>query len=163
MADAELRLALARNAITRVAHEEPNRPNWIGDRINAAVRRIDREYRFDLATAWPHLWLAMSDSTRTAINAARESLASAAVLVGWGLLYMAIGALWWPGLLAAAVVICTGRSRARVAADTYGLLLEAAARLYTGPLATSLGIDHTGHSTSEPDGRSPACSRAKPT
>ena len=30
------------------------------------------------------------------------------------------------------------------AAETYGLLVEASARLYAGTLAVSLGLDHTG-------------------
>lgn len=66
------------------------------------------------------------------------------MLAGWGVLYLAIGAVWWPGLLIAVVTMVTARRRARSAAETYGLLVEASARLYAGTLAVSLGLDHTG-------------------
>ncbi|MGQ0773244.1 MAG: hypothetical protein ACT4NY_02305 [Pseudonocardiales bacterium] len=137
-------LGQARRAVTRIAQEEPTRPTWIGDRIHAAITRLDREYDLGLATIWPHLWLAMPETTRTEITSARESLARATTLAGWGLLYLIAGTLWWPGLLIAAAIIGTAWRRARTAADTYALLIEAAARLYTADLARSLGIDHTG-------------------
>jgi hypothetical protein len=80
----------------------------------------------------------MLDSARTAIATQGGGAR------GVGLLYVAVGAIWWPGLVVAAVVICTGQSRGRVAADTYGLLVDAATRMHTGQLAISLGIRHTG-------------------
>ena len=40
--------------------------------------------------------------------------------------------------------MATAWRRGRTAADTYALLIEAAARLHTTDLARSLGLDHTG-------------------
>jgi hypothetical protein len=137
-------LGEAHRAVIRIAQEKPGRPTWIGDRVHAVITRMDREYRLDLATVWPNLWLAMPETTRTEITAARESLARAATLAGWSLLYLVVGTLWWPDLIIAMAVVGTAWRRARTAADVYALLIEAAARLHTADLARSLGIDHTG-------------------
>lgn len=137
-------LGAARRAVTRIAQEHPARPTWIGDRVHAAIARLDRDYRLDLVTILPHLWLTTPESTRTEITTARESLARAATLAGWSLLYLAVGALWWPGLFLAVAIGGTAWRRARTAADTYALLVEAAARVHTTDLATAVGIDHTG-------------------
>lgn len=141
---ADVDLGEARRAVTRIAQEQPARPTWIGDRVHAVITRVDRDYHLDLATIWPHLWLAMPETTRTEITAARESLARATTLAGWGLLYLVVGALWWPGLLIAVAIVGTAWRRARTAADVYALLVEAAGRLHTADLARSLGIDHSG-------------------
>jgi len=141
---AGLDLGNAHRAVSRIAQEQPARPTWIGDRIHAVITRLDREYHLDLPTIWPNLWLAMPETTRTEIIAARQALTRAATLAGWGLLYLVVGALWWPGLLIAVATTGTAWRRARTAADTYALLIEAAARLHTAELARSLGIDHTG-------------------
>ena len=142
--DAEVDLDKTRRAVTRIAQEKPARPSWIGDRIHAVITRLDRDYHLDLATVWPNLWLAMPETTRTEITAAREALARAATLAGWGLLYLVVGTLWWPGLLIAVAIAGTAWRRARATTDVYALLVEATARLHTADLARSLGIDHTG-------------------
>lgn len=141
---ADVDLNEARRAVTRIAQEQPARPTWIGDRIHAVITRVDRDYHLDLATVWPNLWLAMPETTRTEITAARESLARATTLAGWGLLYLVVGILWWPGLLIAVTIVGTAWRRARTATDVYALLVEAAGRLHTADLARSLGIDHSG-------------------
>ena len=142
--NAEVDLGETRRAVTRIAQEEPARPTWIGDRVHAVIIRLDRDYHLDLATIWPNLWLAMPETTRTEITAARESLARATTLAGWGLLYLVIGALWWPAVLIAVATVGTAWRRARTATDVYALLIEAAARLHTADLARSHGIDHSG-------------------
>lgn len=133
-----------RRAMQRIALEAPARPTWTGDRIHAVVVRMDRDYQLDLPTVWPHLWLAMPETTRPEITTARESLSRAATLAGWGVLYLVAGALWWPGLLIPAAVIGTAWRRSRAAVEVYALLVEAAARLHTTELARSVGIEHTG-------------------
>lgn len=148
-ASPDVDLGQEHRVVTRIAPEQPARPTWIGDRIHAVRTRLDREYHLDLATLWPHLWLAMPETTRAEITTAREALTRAATLAGWGLLYLAVGALWWPGLLIAAAIMGTAWRRARTAAETYALLLEAAARLHTGELARCLGLDHAGPLTQQ--------------
>ena len=145
----ETDLGQARRSVTRIAQEKPARPTWIGDRIHAVIVRLDREYDLDLATVWPSLWLTLPEPTRTEITTARQALTRATVLAGWGLLYLAVAALWWPGLFLATTTIITAWRRARTAADTYALLIEAATRLHTPNLARALGLDHTGRLTQQ--------------
>lgn len=142
-------LAAAHHRIMRISAEPPGRPTWIGDRLNALATRLDRDLDLDLGTVWPYLWLTVPETARSEITAAREALDRAATLAGWGLLYIAVGVLWWPGLLAAAVVIATARHRARTATDSYALLIEATVRLYATALANELGLQPAGPLTRE--------------
>jgi len=59
-------------------------------------------------------------------------------------LYLVVGALWWPGILVAASIVTAAYRRARAAADTYALILDAAAHLYSSDLARQVGIAHDG-------------------
>lgn len=127
-----------------ISPERPGRPTWIGDRVNSVGLRLDRTYGLDIGTAWPHLWLLMSDASRSEITASRTDLTAAANLAAWGLLYLIPGVMWWPGLIIAAAVLLTGRMRARTAVSTYSVLVEAASQLHACDLAEQLGIDHTG-------------------
>jgi len=137
-------LAAAYECLARISREYPGRPMWIGDRIEAVTVRLNREYRLDLATVWPSLWLAMPQDTRADITTSRQSLTTATALAGWGILYLVPGVLWWPALVVAAGTVFAGYRRARIAADAYALILDAAARLHSCDLARQLGIEHTG-------------------
>lgn len=137
-------LAAGRHRVTRIAVEEPARPGWIGDRLHAVVRRVDRDYLLDLPTAWPHLWLTAPEETRVAITDARAAFRRAATLAGWGWLYAAVAAFWWPATALVIAILLTAYLRARSATETYAALVEATARLHTTTLATALGLDHTG-------------------
>jgi hypothetical protein len=86
----------------------------------------------------------MPDTTRAEITASHDSFRRAAALAGWGLLYLVPGALWWPGLLIAASTFVTARGRARDAAETYALLLDAATVVHVPDLARALGLEHAG-------------------
>ncbi|MFE1989166.1 hypothetical protein [Streptomyces mirabilis] len=134
----------AERAMTRIAPEEPARPSWSGDRLNAVAVRLERDHQLELATLWPHLWLALPEETRTQITAARQGLTRATTLSAWALLYLPLAAWWWPAALVATVLALTARARTRAATDTYALLLEAATRLHTRDLAARLGLDATG-------------------
>ncbi|MFF4125331.1 hypothetical protein ACFYYP_17535 [Microbispora rosea] len=138
------RLDAARRRLRDIGTEEPERPTWMGDRMQAVAIRLDRELDLDLATVWPYLWLTAPETVRTEITAARETLGRATTLAGWGVLYAAVGALWWPGLIIAAAVFGTGWRRARTAVDAYAELVEATVRLRTAALAGDLGLEHTG-------------------
>ncbi|MFF7174777.1 hypothetical protein [Streptomyces pseudovenezuelae] len=139
----------ARAAMTRISPERPERPTWSGDRIHAVAVRLERDYHLDLAALWPHLWLILSDSTRTEITAARQALTRATTLTAWALLYLALAAWWWPGTAIAAVLAVTSWRRTRTAADIYATLLEAAVRLHARDLANHLGLDPAGPLTHE--------------
>ncbi|MGN9845170.1 hypothetical protein ACTMTI_44315 [Nonomuraea sp. H19] len=137
-------LEAAYGSLVRIAHELPERPTWMGDRLAAVATRLERDFDLDLATVWPYLWLSVPDITRTEVTATRDALSRATTLAGWGLLYLAIGALWWPGLLLAAIITLTAWRRARTATNAYATLVEAAARLHTPELARHLGLDLSG-------------------
>ncbi|MGW1561784.1 hypothetical protein ACWCQ1_35400 [Streptomyces sp. NPDC002144] len=137
-------LASAYRDKIRISQEKPERPTWMGDRLNVVVVRFDREYQLDIPTIWPALWLTLPDTDRSEIRTASEALARATTLTSWGLLYLVVGALWWPGLLIAAATCLTGWRRARTATDTYAQLIEAATRLHVANLACQLGIEQAG-------------------
>jgi len=137
-------LTAARERMTRISPEYPGRPTWMGDRIDGVTVRLDRDYDLDLATVWPSLWLVMPEEARTEITTSRQSLTSATTFAGWGVLYLVVGALWWPGILVAASIVTAAYRRARAAADTYALILDAAAHLYSSDLARQVGIAHDG-------------------
>ncbi|WP_346186820.1 hypothetical protein [Streptomyces osmaniensis] len=134
-------LIAASRSMVRIGQERPERPTWMGDRLNAVVVRFDREYQLDVSTVWAALWLTLPDTDRSEIRTARESLTRATTLTSWGLLYLVVGALWWPGLIIAAATCATGWRRARTATDTYAQLVEATTRLHTASLASQLGIE----------------------
>lgn len=139
----------AERAMTRIAPEEPCRPTWSGDRLNAVAVRLERDHHLALATLWPHLWLVLPEETRTQITIARQNLTRATTLTAWALLYLPLTAWWWPAALITAALTLTGWARTRTATDTYALLLEATTRLHTSGLADRLGLNPTSPFTPE--------------
>ncbi|WP_248959585.1 hypothetical protein [Sphaerisporangium perillae] len=131
-------LNAARN---RIALAEPRSPTWMGDRMLAAGIRVRARYDLDLVSAWPRLWLLVPEEVRGRITSARDDLASAARLAGWGVLYLLPALWWWPAALIGAACIGSawwlGRHRTGRLAD----LVEATADVHGRDLARSLGID----------------------
>jgi hypothetical protein len=134
----------ARRTMRRIAQEEPGRPTWSGDRVDAVAARLERDLHVDLVTVWPPLWLVLPEDVRTQVTAARQALSRAAALAAWAVLYLPLAAWWWPAAVVTAVLLTAGRSRFRTAADTYALLLEAAVRLHARALADHLGLTPAG-------------------
>jgi hypothetical protein len=130
----------AQRQLSGISDELPHRPTWMGDRIQAVETRLRRDLGLELAVVWPHLWLHVPECTRSEVTTARAEVTRAATLGGWGLLYLATGALWWPGLLVTAAVTITAWHRARTATDSYATLVEAAVRLHVAELACRLGL-----------------------
>ncbi|MFI6536976.1 hypothetical protein ACIBHY_31315 [Nonomuraea sp. NPDC050547] len=87
--------------------------------------RVRRAYALDLLAAWPRLWLLLPDPPRAEITAVQDGHAAAARLGGWALLYLLLGAVWWPALIAAMVLGLTSWYRARSTADVLAALIEA--------------------------------------
>ncbi|SFT29836.1 hypothetical protein [Streptomyces sp. ok210] len=139
----------AERTMTRIAPEEPVRPTWSGDRLNAAAVRLERDHHLNLAILWPHLWLILPEDTRIQITTARQNLTRATTLTAWGLLYLPLAAWWWPAALITATLTLTGWARTRAATDAYALLLEATTLLHTRGLADHLGLGPTGPLTPE--------------
>jgi hypothetical protein len=118
----------------RIALIEPINATWVGDRLDAPAVRVDREYGVDLTFLWPRLWLLLPESSRTPLADARQQLDDAARLGGWALLYLALGAVWWPSAIIGVVAGLVGRQRYRSAADVYAGLVEAAVDVHLDEL-----------------------------
>ncbi|UJW34261.1 hypothetical protein L3Q67_11120 [Saccharothrix sp. AJ9571] len=108
----------------RLALSPPICPTWIGDRLCAPAVRVRQDYGLDLAGTWPRLWLLLPDSMREPLSAARARLDAACALGGWSLLYLALGAWWWPSAVVGVALALTSRRRARSAAAGYADLVE---------------------------------------
>lgn len=144
------RLAARRS---RIGVEPPRRPTWIGDRISAADHRVWNQYRIDLVSAWPRLWLIVPDAVRTEVSGARDRFDAAARLTAWALPYAVLGLLWWPAALVAAVTVVAGWQRGRSTAADLADLAEAVVDLYGHDLAAALHIEApAGHPLSHATG-----------
>ncbi|MGC4815907.1 hypothetical protein [Micromonospora sp. DT63] len=130
--------ALAR-ACDRIAVTEPDRPTWIGDRMLATAVRVRACYGLDLAAAWPRLWLLLPEETRGPLALAQADFAAAARRVGWGLLYLALGLLWWPAALVGLGLCVAGWRRGRGTVSVLADLVEAVVDLHVRTLAAALG------------------------
>lgn len=120
------RLAELAERRNRIALIEPTNATWIGDRLDAPTLRVHQEYGVDLTFIWPRLWLLLPESSRTPLTDARRQLDDAVRLGAWALLYLALGAVWWPSAIIGVVVGLVSRQRCRSAADVYAGLVEAA-------------------------------------
>jgi hypothetical protein len=131
-------LALARN---RIAHTPPRRAFWLGDRMGAADLRVLAAYHLDLESAWPRLWLVLSDPARAALQAARSDFAAATRLVAWGGAYFLLGLTCWPALPIGAATAVAGWRRGRAAGAVLAELVESAVDVHGRDLAIAVGID----------------------
>jgi hypothetical protein len=109
-----------------VALLPPACPTWTGDRMRALAERVRQQYGFDLADAWPRLWLLLPDSTRQPLAESRERLDEALRLGGWSVLYVLLGAAWWPSALAGVWAGLLAWRWGRERTDAYAELAEAA-------------------------------------
>ena len=145
------RLAAERNDI---ALAPPSRATWIGDRFRVVGMRVDGEYGIDLTWAWPRLWLILPAGVRTEIASAGEAFTAAAARVGWGVLYLALGAvIWWPAAVIALVLGFGGWWAGRAAAEPLTSLIESAADLYLADMAKHLHVPAPDGQLTPADGR----------
>jgi hypothetical protein len=133
-------LAAARN---RIGLLPPCRPTWMADRLRAADQRVWLEYGVDLSTCWSRLWLVIPDSTRQAVQLAREQHAAATALGGWAVLYALLGVLWWPAVVLGVVIGVTSWRRARATTAVLADLVEATVDVHAASLAVALGVPVT--------------------
>jgi hypothetical protein len=124
----------------RICLVEADRPTWIGDRLHACHVRIQRAYGLDLTAAWPRLWLVVPDAVRSELGEARDAFSAAARLTAWAILYLVLGAWWWPALLIALITGLTAIRKARPTAGNLADLIESAVDLHGGELAAQLGV-----------------------
>ncbi|MET9966839.1 hypothetical protein ABZZ80_13220 [Streptomyces sp. NPDC006356] len=126
-------------ACDRIALTEPARPTWIGDRMLAAAVRVQTCYDLDLASAWPRLWLLLPEETRGPLVLAQSDFAGAARRVGWGVLYMLVGLIWWPAAIIGLGLCVVGWRQGRGTVSVLADLVEAVVDLHVGALGAALG------------------------
>ncbi|MFF3263113.1 hypothetical protein ACFYWO_28555 [Streptomyces sp. NPDC002932] len=132
-----------------VCLEEPCSPTWSGDRMAAAGTRVLRAYDLDLESAWPRLWLVVPEPVRAELVEAREKVDAAFRLLGWGVMYLLLGVMWWPALVIGGCTLAVAGRRERNALDAFATLVEAAADVHGRDLALCLGIPCEGAFTRE--------------
>lgn len=130
-------LNAARN---RVALTRPERPTWMGNRIEAVESRVREHYGLDLVSAWPRLWMLLPDTARADLQAARGALTTATRRTAWGLLYLGIALWWWPAAVAGIGTCTVAWRQGRLAVDTFAELVESTVDLHGRDLATALGF-----------------------
>ena len=99
-----------------------------------------KTYALDLTAAWPRLWLIVPDQVRTELGGARDTFNAAARFAAWAVLYLILGAWWWPAVPVALIVGTAAVRRGRLAAGNLADLIESAVDLYGGDLAAKLGV-----------------------
>ncbi|QWF84914.1 hypothetical protein [Amycolatopsis sp. CA-230715] len=131
------RKRLRRNAISLA---EPRFPTWLGDRLAAAMDRVWKEYGLD-GSSWSRFWLLLPESTRGQLAEARQRLDDATALGGWAVLYVALGAVWWPSAVLGCCLGLIAWRRARVTGEVYADLVEAAYDVHLPDLLDRLADD----------------------
>jgi hypothetical protein len=137
-----------RRARAAVAHRDPRPPvrylprraTPIGDRFRLIGERIDVQYGLDAALVWPRLWLLLPETTRTVVQTAHDQYQGATTLTGWALLYLGLGTIWPPALLAAFITATVGYRRAVTTSAVFADLIEASIDTQQHTIAAMAGI-----------------------
>ncbi|GAB3234432.1 hypothetical protein GCM10027447_31530 [Glycomyces halotolerans] len=114
------------------------------DRLARLRGKLAASFSLDLATVWPPVWLHMPELNRQEVVAARTAVRDGATRLGWGLLYLALGAWWWPMALVGAGLLLDGRRRCWTAMDDFARIVEASVQVHALELAVRLGLAETG-------------------
>jgi len=122
--------------------ERKQRPvSFTGRQLRLLDQRIQAEYHgLRIGLLWPRLWLLLPDSQRSAVQAAIDGIQHAALLTGWGLLYLMLSAWWWPGLVIGALHLIIARTASRTQVTAYTTLVESLVDISQHQLAAALGI-----------------------
>ena len=126
-----------RNAI---ALARPARPTWLGDQVAAVESRVANEYGVDLVSAWPRLWLVLSDTERTELRTAAEQFGTKAMQATWAVAYLLLAIVWWPAAIVAVVVGWAAWWDGRTAITAYATLVESVVDLRIRDLAAAAGV-----------------------
>jgi hypothetical protein len=114
-------------------------PTRLGNLLRASERLPLDKYGLDGIVCWPRLWLAMEDSAKNDVSAARSKLDASTRLTFWALLFV-VWAVWT--LIAipiAAIGVLYGYHLMVEQARTYGQLIEAAYDVKRRALYKSVG------------------------
>jgi hypothetical protein len=103
-------------------------------------RRVWSEYRLDVATAWPRLWLVLPADVRSELRLAAGGWHRACVWATWAVVYAVVAVLWWPVVIPAVVLAGTAWARGRATMEYRAALVEAAFDTYGPRLAQALAV-----------------------
>ncbi|GAA0942951.1 hypothetical protein [Actinocorallia libanotica] len=131
------RLTARRNAVSLAV---PTQPTWIADRFAAVNTRVEQTYGLDLDFAWPHFLLIAEEQGRAEFLRSRDSFDRIARSAGWGVLYCLLGVLWYPALIAGALVLLLAWRTGRSAAGQLAGTIEAIVDLHLRDLAAALNL-----------------------
>jgi hypothetical protein len=144
--------ALARKR-NQIALALPRRATWMGDRIASVEARVRAQYHIDLVAVWPRLWLVLPASTQAELRRVNQGLQDASMTAAWGVLYVMLGTVWWPGALAGMAVYAIGWFRGRVSGDVLAELIEAAVDVHGADVIVACGIPASDRTITPDSGR----------
>ncbi|MEU9271990.1 hypothetical protein AB0E04_42295 [Streptomyces sp. NPDC048251] len=144
------RWAEARNGI---ALARPSRPTHMGDRVAAVETRVHHEYGIDLVSAWPRLWLVLTDAERGEVVAARGLFDAKVVQAAWACGYLLLALVWWPAAVVGLVVGASAWWDGRTAITEYADLVESVVDLRRRELAVAAGVLGEGATWEDGTGR----------
>ncbi|AOS61844.1 hypothetical protein [Actinoalloteichus hymeniacidonis] len=132
--------AAARAEVDPVAVYRPRHPMWVGERFRLLDTRIAAQYHgLRLGPLWPRLWLLLPDTVRAPVQAAESRLVAARTLFGWGVLYLGLGAWWYPAAILGLVAAVLGWARTRAAVVAVTTWIEATVDTHLGMVCEALG------------------------
>jgi hypothetical protein len=137
-------LATARIQRDAIAPTRPQHPTWMGDRFASLELLLDNTYHVPLRPFWSRLWLVLPDRSRDDVQFAAQVFREQTLAAGWGLMYLATAAYWWPLLVPGLLMILVSWRRGRRHLDGFAAVVEATVDLYMPDLARALGIDVDG-------------------
>ena len=134
-----------------LARDLPSRASAVGDRFRLIGARVEAQYGLDVVLVWPRLWLMISAEARGEVQTAYENYRAATRLVSWGILYLVVGAYWWPAAFIGAVSIGVGHYRGQKSSALVADLVESTVDLHHKELAEALSIALSSHGRFTPD------------
>ncbi|PRY37410.1 hypothetical protein [Umezawaea tangerina] len=119
----------------------PARATPVGDRFRLVDERVAVQFGLSVVLAWPRLWLLVAEPTAAAVRLAAARYRAATETTAWGVLYLVLGAVWWPAAVVGAAVVVVGYRQSRVRGGVLADVVEATVDVHQKQLAEAVGVD----------------------